>query len=78
MGLQDRVDEEELRMAWGELVGEFLSSHSSPESLRNGVLTIQVLQPSVRYELERSWRSDVLQRLQQRFGAKKIRNVVFR
>jgi hypothetical protein len=42
------------------------------------VLTIQVLQPSVRYELERNWKAEILQKLQTRFGKKVIREVKFR
>ena len=77
LGLADQVSEEEMRAAWEELVGEFLSMHSQPAGLKRGILTIQVLQPSVRYELERSWKPKILANLQARFGAEKVRAVRF-
>jgi hypothetical protein len=42
------------------------------------VLSIQVLQPSVRYELERNWKNEILAKLQARFGKKAIREIKFR
>jgi hypothetical protein len=46
--------------------------------LSGGVLSIQVLQPSVRYELERNWKNEILAKLQARFGKKTIREIKFR
>jgi hypothetical protein len=46
--------------------------------LSRGVLTVQVLQPSVRYELESNWRPKILAKLQERFGKKTVREVKFR
>jgi predicted nucleic acid-binding Zn ribbon protein len=78
LGLADRIDEEEMRRTWTSLVGDFLAAHSAPDSLRSGVLTVSVLQPSVRFELDRTWKTRVLSVLQQRFGAHRIREVRFR
>jgi len=77
LGLTDRLNEEEIRTAWREIVGEFLATHSEPRALRGGILTIGVLQPTVRYELERSWKSRILEKLRERFGAAKIRGIRF-
>ena len=49
-----------------------------PVSVRDGVLTVQVIQPAVRYELDRSWKRDIVRKLQVRFGAKVVREVCFR
>lgn len=78
LGLSEFLDEEAIRTAWREIVGDFLADHSSPESIRKGVLIIQVLQPTVRYELERSWKREILKKLQNRFGGATIREVRFR
>jgi hypothetical protein len=77
LGLADQVSEEEMREAWEELVGDFLSAHSQPAGLKRGTLTIQVLQPMVRYELERSWKPKILSNLQARFGKDKVRTIRF-
>jgi hypothetical protein len=46
--------------------------------LSGGVLGIHVLQPSLRYELERNWKREILTKLQERFGKKAIREIKFR
>jgi predicted nucleic acid-binding Zn ribbon protein len=78
LGLTERLDEQEIRNAWREIVGDFLAEHSLPISVRGGVLTVQVIQPAVRYELDRSWKRNILRKLQARFGARTVREVCFR
>jgi predicted nucleic acid-binding Zn ribbon protein len=78
LGLANLLNEEQIRAAWKEVVGEFLASHSAPVGIQRGVLTIQVLQPAIRYELDRTWKPEVLKKLQARFGANTIREVRFR
>ena len=78
LGLTERLNEQEIRQAWREIVGDFLAEHSLPVSVRDGLLTIQVIQPAVRYELDRSWKKNILQKLQARFGVKAVREVRFR
>jgi predicted nucleic acid-binding Zn ribbon protein len=78
LGLSEMVAEEQVREAWSGLVGDFLSRHAAPCGLSGGVLSIQVLQPSVRYELERHWKPKILAKLQERFRKKAIREIKFR
>lgn len=78
LGLEDQIGEERVRAAWLEVVGDFIAKHASPAGLVGGVLFIQVLQPSLRYELERNWKKHILQRLQDAFGRKAVRSVKFR
>lgn len=78
LGLGERLREEEIREAWTEIVGDFLASHSRPAAFQSGVLFVQVLQPSVHYELERNWKREILQKLKQRFGTRTIREIRFR
>ena len=66
------------KTAWNEIVGDFLAAHSLPVSMRDGILIIQVLQPTVRYELERSWKPEILRKLKTRFGPKTVKEVRFR
>lgn len=76
-GLQEHLDQSLVVTAWKDIVGEFIASHSSPSRLRAGVLYVQVIQPTVRYELERVWKAEILKKLKTRFGARKIREVRF-
>ena len=78
LGLQERLREAEVLEAWQEVVGEFIAAHSAPHRLRDGVLYIQVLQPTVHYELDRVWKPQILKKLKARFGARVIREVRFR
>ncbi len=78
LGLTERLNEQEVQTAWNEIVGDFLAAHSLPVSMRDGILIIQVLQPTVRYELERSWKPEILRKLKTRFGPKTVKEVRFR
>ena len=78
LGLKERLSESEVIDAWSSIVGEFIAAHSTPVALREGVLHVRVLQPSLHYELERVAKSQVLRKLKLRFGGKTIRDIRFR
>jgi predicted nucleic acid-binding Zn ribbon protein len=78
LGLESRLREEEIISAWADIVGDFFAKHSRPVKLHQGMLVVHVLQPTVLYELERQWKSLVLQKLRARFGGKIIRDLRFR
>src|SRR5256712_8836421 len=78
LGLKERLHEAEVIDAWAKIVGEFIAAHSAPVALREGVLYVRVLQPSLHYELEQISKNDILRKLKRRFGAKIIRNIRFR
>jgi len=75
--LTEQVAEQDVIRCWRQAVGEFVATHSNPVSLRKGVLTIQALQPSVRYTLERNLQGELLRCLQEKFGKDKIRQLRF-
>jgi predicted nucleic acid-binding Zn ribbon protein len=78
LGLKDRLRESEVIDAWSSIVGEFIAGHSAPVALRERVLYVRVLQPSLHYELERVVKTEILRKLKQRFGARTIRDIRFR
>jgi predicted nucleic acid-binding Zn ribbon protein len=78
LGLEARLREEEIIAAWVEIVGDFFGKHSRPARLHQGVLVVNVLQPTVLYELDRQWKSLVLAKLKTRFGGKTIKELRFR
>jgi len=78
LGLKERLHEAEVIDAWAKIVGDFIAAHSAPVALREGVLYVRVLQPSLHYELEQISKNDILRKLKRRFGAKIIRNIRFR
>lgn len=77
LGLEGRMREEEIKTAWQSIVGGFVAQHSSPQRLVEGVLHVRVLQPSMHFELERTWRPEIVRKLKQRFG-RAVRDVKFR
>lgn len=77
LGLGNRVTEEEIISAWHEIVGEFLSNHSTPSRLFEGILYVRVLQASMKFELETTWKREILEKLKKRFG-KSVRDVRFK
>src|SRR5947208_3587127 len=78
LDLRERVREPAVIDAWSNIVGDFIAAHSAPVGLRDGILYVRVLQPALHYELEQISKSEILRKLNQRFGAKTIRNIRFR
>jgi len=77
LGLGQAMDEQAVRRAWVGLVGDFIAAQSAPDRLRDGVLYVRVHQSSVRFELERTWKEEIVRKLAAEFGRKKIRDVKF-
>ena len=78
LGLETRLREEEIIAAWAEIVGDFFARHSRPVRLHQGVLVVNVLQPTVLYELDRQWKSLILAKLKARFGSRLLKELRFR
>ncbi len=77
LGLGERVREAEVLQAWKDTVGDFFAAHSAPNRLKDGVLYVRVLQPTVHFEMDRM-RGPILTKLRDRFGARTVREVRFR
>jgi predicted nucleic acid-binding Zn ribbon protein len=78
LGLREGLHETEVIDAWSEIVGEFIAAHSAPVALRDGILYVRVLQPTLHYELKHVSKIEILRKLKQRFGSKTIRDIRFR
>jgi predicted nucleic acid-binding Zn ribbon protein len=78
LGLSERLRESEVIDAWKQIVGDFIAAHSTPVSLRAGLLSVRVLQPSLHYQFETISKAEILRKLKQRFGTKIIREIRFR
>lgn len=77
LGMADRLDEKIVLKSWLELVGPFIAQNATPDRLKDGVLFVRVLQPSLHYELDRVWKKKILDKFQEAFGKKKIRAIQF-
>lgn len=77
LGLAGRIEESEILSEWKSIVGDFLATHSQPLGLKEGCLLVRVTQPTVRYELERTWKPKILKSLQDRFGKGCVKSLRF-
>ena len=77
LGLGERMKESEVLQAWKEVVGPFYAAHSLPSQLRDGVLVVRVLQPTVHFEMDRS-KGQIVEKLRARFGSRVVRELRFR
>jgi predicted nucleic acid-binding Zn ribbon protein len=76
--LGEQLDEAAVFAAWAETVGPALARHSIPQALRHGTLVVGVTNPAIQQELRGLLKRDILTRLQQRFGARRVRDINFR
>ena len=75
-GIQDGLDEEDVKRAWKDLAGDFISAHSAPDSVKGGQLVLRVTQPAMRFHLEQM-KPMLLERLRGQLGTDKIRAIRF-
>jgi predicted nucleic acid-binding Zn ribbon protein len=75
-GATEGIDEEKLRAMWKDIAGDFVARHATPASLKNGCLTLQVLQPSMRFHLEQT-KGVLLKKLQEAAGANVVKSLRF-
>ncbi len=78
LGLGDRLREDEVMRVWKEVVGDFLAAHSTPSAVRDGVLIVRVLQPTLLYEFDRNLKPQIVAKLRARFGGRMVRDIKFR
>ena len=74
LNLNEGIEESRLRGAWKDVAGEFIAKQTEPVSLQDGILTLRVLQPSMRFHLEQS-RGELRARLQAKLGRSAVREV---
>ena len=75
-GATEGIDEERLRAMWKEVAGDFVSRHATPVSLKAGCLTLHVLQPAIRFQLEQT-RTVLLKNIQEAAGPGVVKTIRF-
>lgn len=75
-GLEDGLNEDQVRSAWKELAGDFISRHTEPISVKNGHLVLRVTQPAMRFHLEQM-KPMLLTRIRAQLGEQRIKSVKF-
>jgi hypothetical protein len=77
LGLKERYETEEMEQLWRELVGDFNASLSRPVRIDRRVLFVQISQPTALYHMERTLKPELLKKIQDKFGAERIRDIRF-
>lgn len=75
-GAEDGLHEDQVRSAWKELAGDFISRHSEPVSVKNGHLVLRVTQPAMRFHLEQM-KPMLLTRIRAQLGENRVKSVKF-
>jgi hypothetical protein len=75
-GLEDGLDEDQVRAAWKVLAGDFISRHTEPVSVKGGHLVLRVTQPAMRFHLEQM-KPMLLTRIRGQLGEERIKSVKF-
>ena len=75
-GAEDGLHEDQVRAAWKDLAGDFISRHTEPVSVKNGHLVLRVTQPAMRFHLEQM-KPMLLARIRQQLGENRIQSVKF-
>lgn len=78
LGLEQRLQQSQIYHRWAEIVGEEVARHAQPVGLRQGVLQVRVDHPVWLQELSRYHKALLLQKIQQRFGSRLVREISFR
>ena len=75
-GVEDGLNEEQVRSTWKELAGDFIGQHTEPVSVRNGHLVLRVCQPAMRFHLEQM-KPMLLARIREKLGESKVKSIKF-
>lgn len=78
LGLGERLKSAEVLGAWREIAGDFFAKHAEPRMLKDRILYVSVLQPTVHFELDRVWKREILAKFKDRFGSRTIKEIRFR
>ncbi len=77
IGVSDGVDEAHLKEVWASVAGQFVAQHTVPESIREGVLVLRVLQPTMKFHLQQM-NGKLLENLHCELGKDTVKKVVFK
>ena len=75
-GAEDGLNEDDVRLAWKELAGDFIASHTQPVSVKGGDLVLRVTQPAMRFHLEQM-KPMLLTRIRNQLGEDRIKSIKF-
>lgn len=78
LGVSDMLTEDDVVRAWNQIMPPVITENTRPTGYRNGLIEVSVLQPSMRYTLDRQMKPEIVKKLQNLFGREKVKGIVFR
>jgi predicted nucleic acid-binding Zn ribbon protein len=75
-GMEDGLNEDQVRATWKELAGDFIAAHTEPISVKGGNLVLRVTQPALRFQLEQM-KPMLLKRIRTQLGENKVKSIKF-
>lgn len=75
-GAEDGLNEDQVKGAWKELAGDFISRHAEPVSVKEGHLVLRVTQPAMRFHLEQM-KPMLLTRIREQLGQNRVHSIKF-
>ncbi|MGJ8677767.1 MAG: DUF721 domain-containing protein [Akkermansiaceae bacterium] len=77
VGLSDGIDEQRLKEGWSRVAGDFVSKHTVPDSIREGVLVLRVVNPMMKFHLQQM-SAQLLRNLGNELGQGVVKQIVFK
>lgn len=77
IGLSEGIEEERLKEIWHRVAGDFVARHTVPESIRDGILILRVLQPTMKFHLQQM-SGKLLSNLRDELGSDVVKQVIFK
>ncbi|MFK7909636.1 MAG: DUF721 domain-containing protein [Akkermansiaceae bacterium] len=77
IGLSEGIEEERLKEVWNRVAGDFVAKHTVPESIRDGILILRVLQPAMKFHLQQM-SGKLIENLTRELGSHSIKQVIFK
>ena len=78
LGVSDMLTEDDVARAWNQIMPPVITENTRPTGYKNGMIEVSVLQPSMRYTLDRQMKPEILKKLQSLLGREKVKGIVFR
>jgi predicted nucleic acid-binding Zn ribbon protein len=77
VGASGSIEEKQLHDAWEKVAGDFIAKNSKPESLKQGVLVLRVVQPALRFQLEQM-KGKLLKNFKRELGEGVVKTIVLK
>lgn len=76
LGASGVLEEAQLNEAWRSIAGDFIYQNTQVQSIRNGNLTLRVVQPALKFQLEQM-KTQLLNKITSNLGEELVKSIKF-